>query len=70
MLGEHRYEHLLDDISKTARDGWLAHTRKQLVRLISEIPVSELTSDGKIDYEIFRDDLERTIWLTENTKPF
>ncbi len=70
MLGEHRYDHLLDDISKEARAGWLDHTRKQLVRLINEIPVSELTADGKIDYEIFRDDLERTIWLTENTKPF
>lgn len=70
MLGEHRYDHLLDDISKSAREGWLAHTRKQLVRLINEIPVTELSADGKIDYEIFRDDLERTIWLTENTKPF
>lgn len=70
MLGEHRYDHLLDDISKEARAGWLAHTRRQLVKLISDIPVTELSADGKIDYEILRDDLERNIWLTENTKPF
>ena len=70
MLGEHRYDHLLDDISKEARAGWLAHTRRQLVKLISDIPVTELSADGKIDYEILRDDLERNVWLTENTKPF
>ncbi len=70
MLGDHRYDHLLDDISPASRAGWLAHTRKQLTRLINEINVSELSMDGKIDYEILRDDLERSIWLTENTKPF
>lgn len=70
MLGEHRFDHLLDNISKEARTSWLSHTRGQLVKLINEIPVNALSADGKIDYEIFRDDLQRTIWLTENTKPF
>ena len=70
MLGDHRYDHLLDDVSKSARDGWLTHTRRQLERLVKEVPVAELSADGKIDFEIFRDDLQRNIWLTENTRPF
>ena len=30
MLGEHRFDHLLDDISSDARKGWLEQYRKQL----------------------------------------
>ncbi len=70
MLGDHRFDHLLDDISKEARASWLKHTYKQLDRLLKEIPVDALSSDGKIDFEILRDDLKRNIWLNENTKPF
>ena len=70
MLGDHRFDHLLDDISRSARDGWLAQQRRQLQSLATDFPVEELSADGKVDYEIFRDDLRRLIWLVENTKPF
>jgi uncharacterized protein (DUF885 family) len=70
MLGDHRFDHLLDDISPDARGQWLEHYRSQLEKLQKEIPYDQLTRSGQIDFEIFRDDLNRSIWLAENTKPF
>ncbi len=70
LLGDHRYDHLLDDISSTARQGWLEHNRRQLEKLNREFASASLSANGKIDFQIFRDDLVRNIWLAENTKPF
>jgi uncharacterized protein (DUF885 family) len=70
ILGDHRFDHLLDDVSVSARDGWLRQQRKSLETLTSSIPVDELSANGKVDYEILRDELVRNIWLAENTKPF
>jgi uncharacterized protein (DUF885 family) len=69
-LGEHRYDHLLDDISKEARARWLSFTKDQLIKLQSEIKPDTLSADGQIDFQILRDDLLRNIWLAENTNPF
>lgn len=69
MLGDHRFDHLLDDISPEARRGWLEHYRTQLEKLPKAIPKG-LSRNGQIDYEILRDDLIRNIWLAENTRPF
>ena len=70
FLGDHRFDHLLDDISPAARTAWLEHDRRQLARLSDEVPYNELTRAGQIDFEIFRDELRRRIWLAENTRPF
>jgi hypothetical protein len=70
LLGDHRFDDRLDDISAPAREGWLQHYRGQLLRLQSQIPYSELSRDGQIDFEILRDELQRNIWLMENTRPF
>jgi uncharacterized protein (DUF885 family) len=70
LLGEHRYDHLLDDISFEARQGWLAHHRRQLEKLTNEFGDASLSASGEIDFQIFRDELVRNIWLAENTKPF
>ncbi len=70
MLGDHRFDHLLDDISPEARVRWLEHSRKQLEKLKREIVVQDLSRSGQIDYEIFGDELIRNIWLAENTRPF
>jgi len=70
MLGDHRFDHLLDDISPEARRGWLAHYRLQLERLPTEVPFEMLSRNGQIDFEILRDELARNIWLAENTRPF
>jgi Bacterial protein of unknown function (DUF885) len=70
MLGDHRFDHLLDDISPEARQRWLAHHRSQLQKLLTEFAPDQLSRGGRIDFEILRDDLLQNIWLTENTKPF
>ncbi len=70
MMGDHRFDHLLDDISTEARASWLEYARQQLMKLQREIKLADLTRSGQIDFEIFRDELTRNIWLAENTRLF
>lgn len=70
MLGDHRFDHLLDDISPEARRGWVDQYRRRLELLPKEVPYARLSRNGQIDFEILRDDLIRNIWLAENTRPF
>jgi uncharacterized protein (DUF885 family) len=69
-LGDHRFDDQLDDISATARAGWLAFARQTLADLPKKVDYRRLSRDRQIDFEIFRHQLETGIWLTENTKPF
>jgi uncharacterized protein (DUF885 family) len=69
-LGDHRFDHSLDDLSKDARTRWSAHLRRTLQRLPRAVPFSELSRDGQIDFEILEGELTRRLWLAENTRPF
>ncbi|WP_395736392.1 DUF885 domain-containing protein [Prosthecobacter sp.] len=69
-LGDHRFDDKLDDISPAARAGWLAQAKRTLEALPKTIPYDQLSRSSQIDFEILRDDLTRSIWLTENTRPF
>jgi uncharacterized protein (DUF885 family) len=69
-LGDHRFDAMLDDVSRAARDGWLALTRRTLKELPKQVAYAKLSRAGQIDFEIFRHDLETRIWLAENTRPF
>ena len=69
-LGDHRFDHLLDDISKEARGEWLKHNRTILKELPRAVDYKKLSRAGQVDFEIFQQDLQRDIWLTENFKPF
>lgn len=70
LLGDHRFDHLLDDISPQARDKWLEHTRARLAALPKEISFQDLSRNKQIDFEILQFDMARNIWLTENFSPF
>ena len=70
QLGDHRFDDQLEDLSKASRDGWLAEARATLRALPRAVDYAKLSRDGQIDFEIFRHDLETTLWLAENTKPF
>ena len=74
FLGDHRFDDQLDDISAAARARWLAHDRDTLAALEKRFgeaaAAGRLSADDALDYRIFRDDLERSIWLTENFHPF
>jgi uncharacterized protein (DUF885 family) len=69
-LGDHRFDHLLDDLSAKARAGWTELTRQTLDELPKEVDYAKLSRPAQIDFEIFKHDLTRGLWLTENFKPF
>ena len=68
--GDHRFDNLLGDISSKARAGWLAQTRKTLAALPKAVKYADLSRNGQIDFDIFRQSLIRNIWLSENTRPY
>lgn len=70
MLGDHRFDHLLDDISAEARETWQKTARESLEQLQQRIPFDKLSHSGQIDFEILKSELIRQIWLAENTRPF
>ncbi len=70
QLGDHRFDHLLDDVSAPARQKWLALARQTLEDLPREVSYSALSRSAQIDYEIFEQALKRSIWLFENRHPF
>jgi uncharacterized protein (DUF885 family) len=70
QLGEHRFDGKLDDLSPTALDRSLRHLKAARARLQREIDRAKLSRDAQIDFEIFDHELETSIWLHENTKPF
>ncbi len=69
-LGDHRFDHLLDDISAQARAGWVEHYRQTLAELPKKVDYAKLARSGQIDYEIFKHHLTASLWLAENTRPF
>jgi uncharacterized protein (DUF885 family) len=68
--GDHRFDHLLDDVSAKARAAGKARLQKTLADLPKRIAYDKLTRDGQIDFEIWRHQLQRDLWLSDNTKPF
>ena len=69
-LGDHRFDHLLDDLSTPARECWVQLARKTLADLPKQVDLARLSRPSQIDYEIFRHNLQRTLWLAKNTRPF
>jgi uncharacterized protein (DUF885 family) len=69
-LGDHRFDHLLDDVSAGARAKWTQLVRKTLAELPRQVHYHKLSRAGQIDYEIFENHLKYTLWLAENTHPF
>jgi uncharacterized protein (DUF885 family) len=69
-LGNHDYDDRLDDLSAKAIAADHERTRTALADLPKKIDYKKLSRSGQIDYEIFKHDLERSVWLAENFKPF
>lgn len=69
-FGEHAFDDQLDDLSRTARNATLEFKRQVLKKLPEQIASDKLSRDGKIDQDIFRNYLEREIWLAENFQTF
>ena len=69
-LGDHRFDDQLDDLSAEARAANLERDRRYLKELPQKIDRGALSEDGRIDFDIFQHDLERSIWLAENFDPY
>ena len=69
-LGDHRFDHLLDDVSTTARKAGVERVRTVLKELPRKVDYAQLSRSGQIDFEILKQDLTRFLWLAENAKPF
>ncbi len=69
-LGDHRYDHLLDDITAEGRSTWDAQNLESLDILHQTIVYHSLSPESKIDYEIFEHDLMRELWLAKTFKSF
>jgi uncharacterized protein (DUF885 family) len=69
-LGDHRFDHQLDDLSPAARNGWVTFARQTLTELPRQVDYKSLSRDGQIDFEIFQHDLAAQLWLAKNTRPF
>ena len=69
-LGDHRFDALLDEVSRSARDEWRALARRTLRELPRQVDYAKLSRSGQLDFAIFKHDLETAIWLADNTRPF
>jgi uncharacterized protein (DUF885 family) len=69
-LGDHRFDHLLDDLSPKARAAWTERLRQLLTELPRQIAYDRLTRSGQIDFEILRQELTYGLWRAENLHPF
>lgn len=68
--GDHRFDHLLDDVSPEARAQARARVQAAYDGMPKIVDVKKLSRDGQIDWEIWRQSLERELWLMEHTKPY
>jgi uncharacterized protein (DUF885 family) len=73
LLGDHRFDDRLDDVSPAAREKWTELYRRRLAGLEKEFggeAGKELSADGRVSFEILLAELLRNLWLAENTRPF
>lgn len=69
-LGDHRFDSRLDDLTSAARTRWVEHTRRTLAALPQQVERPRLSRAGQIDFDIFEQELRKTLWLAENFDPF
>jgi uncharacterized protein (DUF885 family) len=71
-LGDHRFDDRLDDLSTASTDQWIELGRRTRQKLNGGPPMDPggMSQAGQIDYAIFKNNLDRDLWLWENTQPF
>ncbi len=69
-LGDHRFDHQLDDVSAAGRARWLEHERRTLEELPRAVDYAQLSRPAQVDFEILRHQLQRSLWVTENIRAF
>jgi uncharacterized protein (DUF885 family) len=69
-LGDHRFDHLLDNLTPKARAANVQRTRKALADLPKQVDYNKLSRSAQIDYAILKHSWTYSLWLADNTKPF
>ena len=69
-LGDHRFDHLLDDLSAAARGRHVIFLRSTLEDLPRRVDADRLSRSGRVDYEILRHELGKELWQVENNDRF
>jgi uncharacterized protein (DUF885 family) len=69
-LGDHRFDHRLDDVSPKARASWIERYRRTLRELPQRVDYPKLSRSGQIDFEILKHHLTRYLWMAENLGQF
>ena len=70
LLGDHRFDAQLEDLSAESRAKWIERMRRALADLPKEVDYARLSRAGQVDFEIFRHELKKNLWLNENTRPY
>jgi uncharacterized protein (DUF885 family) len=68
--GDHRFDHLLDDLSPKARARDKERTKEALAELSKSIDKAKLSRNGQIDYEILEHSLNYSLWQIDNERRF
>jgi uncharacterized protein (DUF885 family) len=69
-LGDHRFDSGLDDLSAPARNAWQKQVRRFLKELPRQVAREQLSPQAQLDFEILERELQKTLWIAENTKPY
>jgi uncharacterized protein (DUF885 family) len=69
-LGDHRYDHLLDDLSPEAQNDLLRRTHETLDNLPKAIDYRKLSRSAQIDWEIWSNELKKSLWILKTQRPF
>jgi uncharacterized protein (DUF885 family) len=70
LLGDHRFDDQLDDVSAARQAAWLARYRKARVDLTRVVDRTKLSKSGQVDYDILAHHLTRLVWLSEHSNPY
>jgi len=70
QLGDHRFDHLLEDVSPQSREAWNQLSRETLANLPNTVDYAQLSRSAQIDYAMFTNSLSAKLWLVENLHPF
>jgi len=69
-LGDHRNAEKIERIDAPTRLTWRVGWEKTLMELPKAIAKSKLSTQGRVNFEIFEHNLRRQIWQAENLKVF
>ena len=66
-LGDHRYDHLLDQVDQASREQHAQHSRKLLAEL-GQIDANQLSRANQVDFFLLRQRLNKEIWQIETLR--